>query len=580
MIGLTSFDLLIKNGTLIDGSGKAMFKADLGVQGGKIVKIGDLQQERGEKVIDAKGLFVSPGFIDCHGHSDWSILVHPTGDSKIMQGITTEMSGLCGYSAAPIEKDEWWRFLFVRMSVGWSMHYTAAAYNSWPLEYGKQVDVDWSTMAEYLDKVEATRIGLNYAMMVGHGGLRYIVMGLEARSAEEDELEKMKILVDQAMQEGAWGVSTGLSGCPGCWAPTEEIIELCKIARKYDGVYMPHQRSSTLRSSIEETIEIAEKSGIRACMSHVRLTPETRKIVDDARTRGARVTLDVFPYPGSSAGNIVYMLPHWLSRHRDEGLDWITKQLKDIRVRERFIRRDYPEWRIRSLSVPGKPLYEPKSEQELQPDWAKMHIQKVRTAANQKYVGMTFDQVAKERKVDPWTAWFDLEVEEEGYVRWLNHYADNLDDMHYPAVEESLRTPYVSIETDAPIESPRGVTSTSVDPRAYGAFPLVLEEYVKKRKVLSWEDAIMKMTMNSAISIGIKDRGLLREGFWADIVVFNPETVSSTANWKNCLELSQGINHDIYPKGIEYTIVNGIPVMEKHKLTGARPGQVLRNKQS
>jgi len=575
---LSSFDLLIENGVVIDGSGRKRFKADIGVSGGKIVDIGDLGGSGGENVIDAKGLFVSPGFIDNHAHSDWTVLVHPTGDSKVMQGVTTELSGLCGYACAPIDRDEWWKLLYVRMTVGWSMHYSAAAYNSWPLPYGRQLEVDWSTMKEYLDRVEKSGVGLNYAMLFGHGAVRYYVMGLEARTADEDELKAMKAMAEQAMKDGAFGMSAGLSGCPGCWADTEELIELCKVVKRYDGVYMPHMRSSVLRSSVEESIEIAEKSGVRTCMSHTRLTSETRRLVEEAREREVDITFDIYAYPGSIAGNIVYMLPHWLSRRREEGFGWIIRQLKDPKVRERFIEKDYPEWRIRQVSIPGKPPHRPEPNQSLEPNWSGMQMQKAWTAENQQYIGMTFDQIAEERGVDPWTAWLDMEVEEEGYLRWLNFRGTSYEDMYNPALEEQLKAPYVCIESDAPIESPRGVTATSVDPRSYGTFPLVLGEYVRKRNVLTWEDAIMKMTSNPAKSMGLKGRGLLRSGFWADIVVFDPETIAHRANFKNCLELSQGINHDIYPVGIDYTIVNGVVVVERGKLTGARPGHVLRHK--
>ena len=181
------------------------------------------------------------------------------------------------------------------------------------------------------------------------------------------------------------------------------------------------------------------------------------------------------------------------------------------------------------------------------------------------------------RGVDPWTAWFDMIVEEKGYVRWLNFRGESYEDMYNRQFEELAKIPYVSIESDGPIESPRGVTVTSVDPRSYGTFPLVLSEYVRKRKTLSWEDAVMKITSNPAHAIGLKDRGLLKKGYWADVTIFDPETVEHRANFKNCLEVSQGINHDIYPVGVEYTIVNGVTVMEKGKITGERPGHVLRN---
>ena len=574
---MSGFDLLIINGTVIDGSGRDMLRADIGVSDGKIADVGELKGESGEKVIDAKGKFVSPGFIDNHAHSDWTVLVHPTGDSKVMQGVTTELGGLCGYAAAPIDRDEWWKLLYVRMTVGWSMHYTAAAYNSWPLPYGRQLAVDWSTMGEYLDRVEKTRVGLNYAMLFGHGSVRYYAMGLEARAADEDDLDRMKAAAEGAMLDGAFGMSAGLSGCPGCWADTDELVELCSVVSKFDGVYMPHMRSSTLTSSVEESIEIAERSGVRTCLSHARLNPETRRLMDDARSRGVDIAFDIYPYPGSIAGNIVYMLPHWLTRRREEGFGWIIKQLRDPEVRRRFREKDYPEWRILQVSVPGKPPHKPEAGQSTEPNWSGMQLQKVWTAGNQRYIGMTFDEIAEERGVDPWTAWFDMEVEEGGYLRWLNFRGASYEDMHNPALEEQLKVPYVCIESDAPLESPRGVTASSADPRSYGSFPLVLGEYVSNRKVLTWEDAIMKMTSNPAKSIGLQDRGLIEKGNWADIAIFDPESIEHRANFKNCLELSQGINHDVYPTGIDYTIVNGVVVVERGKLTGARPGHVLRH---
>jgi len=574
---LSRFDLLIQNGTIIDGSGLQRFKGDVGVSEGKIVEVGDLGGEDGATVIDATDKYVAPGFVDNHAHSDWTILVHPTCDSKVMQGVTTELGGLCGYAAAPIDREEWWKLLYVRMTVGWSMHYSAAAYNSWPLPYGRQIDVDWSSLGEYLDRVEKTGVGLNYAMLFGHGAIRYYVMGLEARKAERRELDEMKEMARQGMEDGSFGMSAGLSGCPGCWADTEELVELCRVVESYDGVYMPHMRSSYLHSSVEETIEIAERSGVRTCMSHTRLNPETRRLVDEARAKGIDISFDMYPYPGSIAGNIVYMLPHWLSRRREEGFDWIMKQIRDPEIRRRFVEKDYPEWRGIQVSVPGKPPHQWDTD-ELEPAWSSMQLQQVWTADNKKYIGMNFSEIAESRGVDPWTAWFDMEIEEEGYLRWLNFRGTSYEDMYNPALIEQLKIPYVSIESDAPIESPRGVTAASADPRAYGTFPLVLGEYVRKRELLSWEDAINKMTLNPATTIGLTDRGLLRKGFWADIVVFDPETVSHRANFKNCLELSQGINHDVYPVGIDYTIVNGTIVVEKGLLTGARPGHVLRHR--
>jgi N-acyl-D-amino-acid deacylase len=539
-----------------------MFKGDVGVSDNKIVKIGKIEDQGAVRTIDAKGLMVS-------------------------QGVTTEMNGLCGYACAPIDQDEWWKLLYVRMTVGWSMHYTAAAYNSWPLPYGKQIDVDWSSMKEFLDRVEETGIGLNFAMLFGHGAIRYYVMGLEARLAEQYEIEEMKAMADKTMREGALGMSSGLSGCPGCWAGPDELTEICKVVAKYDGVYMPHQRSSREEIHIQESIEVAEKSGCRTVLSHTRLNPVTQKLLDDKRAEGLDITFDYFPYPGSIAGNIVYMLPHWLSRHREKGFNYVIEQLKDPSVRKKFAEEDYPKWILQRFSIPGSYEHQFGKGKEggisLQqgssavPSWDYMQLQKVWSRKNRKYIGLTFAEIAEARGVDPWTAWFDIIVDENGYARWLNLYTDDLEDMYNPEFEAQLKVPYGCIESDGPMMSPRGVTVSSVDPRSYGTFPLVLEEYVRKRKVLSWEEAIKRMTSNPAKVMGLTDRGQLKEGFWADLVVFDPETIASKANFKNALEMSQGINHDLYPEGIKQVIVNGEIAVEKGKLQGKTSGHVLRH---
>lgn len=580
---MAHFDLLIKNGMVIDGSGEPMFKSNVGIGQDKIVAIGPEVGGYADRTIDARGLYVAPGFIDCHAHSDWSILIHPTGDSKILQGVTTEFNGLCGYAAAPLRKEEWYKLLYVRMTVGWSMHYTAAAFNTWPLPYGREVEVDWSSMKEYLGRLEETGVGLNYGMLFGHGAIRYWTMGLEARQATEGELDRMKEMAEQAMKDGAFGMSAGLTGCPGCWASTGELIELCKVVARYNGVYMPHQRRGEYGAEggevpVKESIDIAEGAKVRTVCSHTRIDPKILKMLEGARSRGVDISFDMFPYPGSIAGNIVYMLPHWLTRHRDQGFDFIVEQLKRPEVRERFKNKDYPEWMAITRSIPGTVEYKPEVGPGSVPRWDKMQLQKVWTTKNKKYIGRTFKEIAAMREVDPWTAWFDIICDEKGYARWLNFLGpDHLEDMYHPAYEDCLKVPYGSIESDSPLSSPRGVTISSVDPRSYGTYPLVLAEYVRQRKVLSWEKAIQQMTSNPAKTVGLKDRGLLKKGYYADVCIFNPETVRHRANWKNALELSLGINHNIYPEGIEYTIVNGVVVNDQGMISGARPGKVLRH---
>jgi N-acyl-D-amino-acid deacylase len=280
------------------------------------------------------------------------------------------------------------------------------------------------------------------------------------------------------------------------------------------------------------------------------------------------------------------MLPHWLSRHREKGFDFIVEQLLNPEVRKQFKEKDYPNWISTRLSIPGgyqhtfeEGLEQPGGLQQggsTEPNWDHMQLQKVWTRKNREYIGLTFREIAERRGVDPWTAWFDIICEEKGYARWLNLYSDDLEDLYNPEFEWQLKVPYGCIESDGPIESPRGVTATSVDPRSYGTFPLALGEYVRKRKILSWEEAIKRMTYNPSRTIGLKNRGQLKEDYLADIVVFDPDTIAERASFKNSLELSQGVNHNIYPVGIKYVIVNGSIAVEKGKLMNSSTGQVLR----
>jgi len=535
------FDLIIKGGTVVDGTGNPWFKADIAVTKDKIVKIGDLSSDKADEIIDATGLIVSPGFIDMHSHSDISLLINPKAESKIMQGVTTEVIGNCGFSAAPLLDET---IHLVKEEI--ETYYKNA-----------ELNLDWRSFDEYLKKLEEKGVAVNVASLVGQGTVRLAVMGIEDRSPSTSEMNKMKELVEEAMKSGAFGLSTGLIYPPGCYTKTDEIVELCKIVAKYGGIYASHIRGEgeTLIEAVKEAIEIGEKANIPVEISHHKAGGRenwgkvkiTLKMIEEARKHGIDVTCDVYPYIAASFG-LSSMLPPWI---HEGGTEKLLERLKDSKIRDR-IKREMLE------GLPG--WYSPLRAA----GWDKTII--AYCPKNKKFEGKSVLDISREEGLDPFDFVFNLLIEEEGAVSVVRFVLNEND------VIEVISHPVSMIGSDGRALSPYGILGEGKPhPRSYGTFPRVIARYVRKKGVLSLEEAVRKMTSAAARKLGLWNRGIIRPNMYADLVIFDFNEIEDLATFENPHQ---------FPKGIKYVIVNGKIVVKEGKHTGVLAGKVLRkNKQ-
>jgi len=520
--------LVIREGLIVDGAGNPWFKSDLEITGRKISHIGKSAGSKA-KVVDASGCVVAPGFIDIHSHSDLDILVNPKAESKVRQGVTTEVFPNCGSGPAPLKgaavelvKDD-------MKELGLSLN--------------------WSAMAEYMRRIERQGISLNVALLIPHGTLRACVLGLENRKPTEKEMEKMKALTEQCMRQGAFGMCTGLRYVPGSYAETDEVVELLKIVGKYGGFYASHIRDEgdrgTYPTAIAEAVEIGERTEVPVEISHLKAlgrrawgkVKDALKIVDDARTRGVDVTCDMYPYTASGTGFMAW-IPKW---SHEGGFDKFLERLKNPELKRKIVE----ETRVVLDDRGG-------------PEKAVL----TRFSPNRQYEGKTLKEISAMKAKDPVDVMLDLIVEAKGETPVVNF--NMMDD----DVEAVMRHPAVMFGTDGYSLAPYGVLGRGKPhPRSYGTYPRVLGRYVRDRKLLTIEEAVRKMTSLPAQRLGLQDRGLIKEGMYADIVVFNPRNVRDTATFTDPHQ---------YPDGVEYVIVNGTIVMEKGEHTGALPGMVLR----
>ncbi len=529
------FDLVIKNGRIVDGTGVPWFKGDIAVKDGRIAKIGKIK-ERGEIEIDAAGKVISPGFIDLHNHSDLTILAYPNAESYIMQGVTTAVVGNCGLSMAPLNPDK----------VDLLKRYVSPF-----LVKGFDYGWDWRTLGEFYEKVKKQGTTMNLAPLVGQGTVRLAVKGFDPGKPSKEELDEMKALVAQAMEEGAFGMSTGLIYPPGSYATTEEIIELAKVVAEYGGIYATHMRNEGKRliEAVEEAIRIGEEAGVPVEISHHKASGKpnwgkvcaTLRLMERARKRGVEVHCDVYPYTAGST-TITALLPNWVL---EGGVNKMLERLKDKEVRER-IKQEIEEDRVigeNFLKAAG---------------WDGVLISQ---CSIEEYEGKTLEQILKEKGTfdSPYDGLFDWLIEIKGDAAMVLFLMDEED------VKWVLSNPLSSVISDSWVTAP--YAGGKPHPRAYGTFPRVLGKYVREEGLLSLEEAIRKMTSQPAGKIRLQDRGLLREGFWADIVIFDPKTIRDKATYQNPHQ---------YPEGIEYVVVNGEIVVEQGKLTGKRPGKILR----
>lgn len=525
---------LIKNGQIIDGSGNPGYRGDILLSGGKIEKIAPSIECEGAQVIDACGLVVAPGFIDTHSHSDLQILVEPEVTPKVMQGITTEVLGQDGISMAPLPKEyiSPWRKNLAGLD-------------------GDSDQIDWTfeTTENYLHMIDAAKPGLNECYLVPHGNIRMEAMGLENRLPDEEELEKMRQITRREMEAGAVGLSTGLIYMPCAYSESKEIIEMCKVVAEYDGIFVIHQRSEadSILDSMEEVIRIGRESGVKIHYSHFKVCGKKNwdkvekviELLEAAKAEGIRVSFDQYPYVAGST-MLGVILPPWV---HDGGTDKVLERLADPALRRKMvydIEHGIPGW-DNFVEFAGLD---------------QIYVTSVKTEKNKDAVGLSLTALGELRGKDPYEATFDLLYEEENAVGMVDFYGTE------EHVIRFMKRPEMNACTD-------GLLGGKPHPRVYGAFPRILGKYVREENALTLEEAVYKMTKKPAQTFRMTGRGELKEGYAADLCIFNPDTVIDKGTFVEPIQ---------YPQGIEYVIIGGEVTVEKGKHTGRRNGAVLRMK--
>jgi N-acyl-D-aspartate/D-glutamate deacylase len=528
------YDLLIINGHILDGTGNPWFAGSVAIKGGKIADIGRLPNATARRVIDARDLVVAPGFIDLHSHSDFTLLVDGAGQSKIRQGVTTEILGE-SESAGPI------------------LGPAIPEFDKGLARYG--LSRDWTTLGEYFARLERQGTSINIASYVGSGQVRMDVIGNVNRPPTPEEMEEMKRLVEQAMRDGALGLSSGLIYAPNMFAKTSELIELAKVAAKYGGIYTSHIRGEGAgwKKAVDEVVEIGEKGGLPVHILHFKIDTQAYwgQIVDEikeiqaARDRGVDVTVDQYPYIASMTGLEMCLPPRFLEGTSEERV----ARLKDPKERayiRRAIATGLPGWEDDEVKNVG--------------GWHGVLVASLQKPENKRYEGKRMDEVARLMSRDPVDALCDLLISEEGSAEAIYFC------MSPANVELAMKQPWLGIGSDGVAVSLEMAFVGRPHPRFYGTFPRVLGVYVREKKVLTLPDAIRKMTSLPAQITGLSDRGVLRPGLAADLTLFDPKTVADKATFENPLQ---------YPVGIPYVIVNGVVVIDHGEHTNARPGRVL-----
>ena len=541
------YDIVLRGGRVLDGTGAPWRVADVGIRRDRIVRVGRLGRSGAARTIDASGCYVAPGFIDIHTHSDVGILVERTAECAVRQGVTTHVIGNCGDSPAPISDAH--RDLAVRR---WEY-------------YAQAREWTWSSFGEYLDFLEARGVGVNVAALVGHGAVRLATMGFEERPATRDELRRMRRHVDEAMRAGAFGMSTGLVYPPGCFADTEEIVELAKVVAHHGGFYASHIRGEreTIVEAVQECIEIGERAGTPVQISHNNpkyggwgKSKEIQALWEGGRTRGVDVLVDNDAHTDFGP-MLSHALPQWTQKLPTDELIALLRDPGKRAALKDEIRAD----RRPGAGYVGLLVHERFD-----------RIFLLRCPADASNEGLTIAQLAERRGVDPWTAFFDVIAEEKDRAVGLFDYMD------LEEIKATLKHPLVMICSDGWVAPKEERTSPTApyQPCTYGEFPGILERLVVRDRVLRLEEAIFKMTGMPAARLALPDRGLVRPGFAADLVVFDLPRVRDRATnlWPHAFPF-ENYPHD-YPEGIDWVLVNGSLAVEDGQPTGALAGQVLR----
>lgn len=524
--------ILFKNGTIVDGTGAPAFTGSVAVKDGKIVRVGQCEESGFDRVIDAAGLVIAPGFIDSHSHSDLKILVEPFVEAKIRQGITTELFGQDGISLAPLPKQ------FIGP---WRKNLAGLEGDSDAIDWG------FETTDGYLRLLEKTGVGPNVSYLVPHGNIRMEAMGLDNRLATAEELERMRVITRREMEAGAFGLSTGLIYIPCAYSDTAELVELCKVIAEYDGVFAVHQRSEadTILESMEEIIHIGRESRVRIHFSHFKVCGKNNwdkidrviELLEQAQAEGQRVSFDQYPYVAGST-MLGVILPPWAHAG---GTDQLLQRLQDPLARQKMVfdmENGLPGW-DNFVEFAGLD---------------QIYVTSVKTTANQDLIGKNLIEIGRMRGKSPFDATFDLLHDEENAVGMVDFYGTEEHIIRF------LQRPEQNVCTD-------GLLGGKPHPRVFGAFPRILGKYVRQERVLSLEAAIHKMTGKTAAVLGLKDRGLVIESYCADLVLFDPETIIDRGTFIDPLQ---------YPEGIAYVLINGSIVLEQGQPRPSLAGLVLR----
>ena len=530
------FDIVILNGHVVDGTGSPWYAADVGIRDGRIAAIGKLAGAPAKQTVDAKGKIVAPGFIDVLGQSEITVLVEPTLPSKIFQGITTELTGEGG-SAAPLND---------------------AIVTADKVDYDHfKITPDWRNYAQYFARVEKQGLGINMAHLVGATQVRRMVLGDEDKQPTAADLDRMKALVREAMEQGAFGVSTSLQYPPAPYAKTEELIALATEASKYGGIYATHMRSEagTVLEALDEAIRIGREAKIPVEIWHVKAAgkrnwgrmKEIVAKIEQARRDGIDITADTYGYT-AWFNSFSAFIPPWA---HDGGDEKLIARLKDPATRERIkkdmLSPDDRAWDNEWQEIPGPEA---------------VLIGAVQNPELQSIQGKTLADVAALWKTDPIDTIFDMLIKDHAFT-YVAVFG-----MSEPDVALAVAQPWVAFNNDSQGTAPTGLLGQEhPHPRAYGTFPRILRKYVREDKLLTLEDAIRKMTSLPAQKLRLADRGVLKAGMWADVVVFDPATITDKSTFAQPNQLAEGM---------DYVLVNGVPVIAGGKATNARPGKVLR----
>jgi N-acyl-D-amino-acid deacylase len=527
------FDVIIRGGTVYDGTGRAPVKADVGLKGDRIAAVGNLSRATAPTIIDAKGLAVAPGFINMLSHSETAWFVDSRSMSELLQGVTTQIFG--EGSMGPLNDEMKKRR---RESQG-------------DLKY----DIEWTTLAEYLTKLEKRGMSQNVASFIGAATIREYVIGLENKPPTPEQLDQMRELVRREMEAGALGITTALIYPPAFFAKTEELIELCKVAAKYKGKYTAHMRSegAQLIEAVQETMRISREAGLPVHIYHLKASGEVNwpkmdlviKMIEDARKQGMKITADMYTYPAGGTG-LDASLPPWVF---DGGREAAYKRLQDPATRQKIaeaVRTPSNDWENLYL-LAGSP--------------DRLVLAGFRNDSLKPLTGKTLGDVAKMRGKDPVETIMDLLLEDRSRIGTIYFM------MSEDNIRKQIRLPWVSFGSDAASIVNEGVfLKSAAHPRAYGNFARLLGKYVRDEKVISLTEAVRRLTSLPATNLGLKDRGLLKSGMFADVVIFDPQTVADRATFENPHQYSVGVR-DVF--------VNGQHVLKNGQHTGAKPGRAL-----